>query len=256
MPIRLFLVRHGESEANVIRDDNALYAKFRDVPDAEYRLTPTGVEQACKAGEWLAAARTEFAGELVGFVSPFVRAKETAGNLGLGLTWLSYPFLTERSWGDYWDLDEAAQQARKVRKRRDPLYTGMPGGQSFSDLASTNYLFFGMLHREHEKNTVVAVCHGERMFMMRYQLERMTDETFRSLMRSQRTGDRIRNGQIIEYTRQNPDTGELSARLDWMRSFCPWDLRQKDLSWKRIERKRLSDTDLLAYAERHKRYLS
>ena len=90
MPIRLFLVRHGESEANVIRDDNALYAQFRDVPDAEYRLTPTGVEQACKAGVWLAAARTEFAGELVGFVSPFVRAKETAGNLGLGLTWLSY----------------------------------------------------------------------------------------------------------------------------------------------------------------------
>lgn len=132
----------------------------------------------------------------------------------------------------------------------------MPGGQSFADLAGTNYLFFGMLHREHQDDTVVAVCHGERMFMIRYQLERMTDEAFRALIQSSRIGDRIRNAQIIEYTRQNPDTGELSTHLDWMRSFCPWDLRDKDLAWKHVERKLLSDADLLAYAERHPRVLT
>jgi broad specificity phosphatase PhoE len=255
MPVRLFFVRHGESEGNVIQDDAALDAKYRDVPDAEYRLTLRGVEQARKAGEWLRAALDTFAGNLVGFVSPFVRAKETAGNLGLGLPWLPYPFLTERSWGDFRELDAERQKAQKRLKKRDPLYARMPGGQSFADLASTNYLFFGMLHREHSENTVVAVCHGERMLMLRYQLERMTDEAFRALMRSSKTGDKVRNGQIFEYTRRNPESGELSTRLDWMRSFCPWDLREKDLAWKRIERKRLTDADLLAYAERHPRFL-
>jgi len=255
MPVRLFIVRHGESEGNVIHDDAALYARHREVPDAEFRLTPRGVEQARSAGQWLSAARAAFAGRLVGFVSPFVRAKETAGNLGLGIPWLPYPFLTERSWGEFRDLDEETQKVKKRIKRRDPLYSRMAGGQAFADLASTNYLFFGMLHREHAENTVVAVCHGERMLMIRYQLERMTDEAFRNLVGSSRTGDKIRNAQILEYTRCNPESGELSTHLDWMRSFCPWDLREKDLAWKRIERKRLTDADLLAYAERHPRFL-
>jgi broad specificity phosphatase PhoE len=250
MPIRLFIVRHGQSEANVIREQD-LDAKFAHVPDAEFRLTAKGVEQAKAAGAWLTAARETFEGKVIGFVSPFVRAKETAGNLGLNILWRPYPFLTERSWGEFSSLDPELQETRKKLKKRDPLYSRMPGGQSFSDLASTNYLFFSMLHREHSENTVVAVCHGERMLMIRYQLERITDEAFRALMNSQRTGDKVRNTQILEYTRRNPETGELATRIEWMRSFCPWDLREKDLKWKHLERKRLTDADLLAYAERH-----
>ena len=259
MPKRLLLVRHGKSEKNEAQG-NPEFAKIMEgVPDNEARLTPKGVEQAQVAGEWLRNYLPDVRekGEgLHGYYSPFVRTKETSGHLRLGLRWKHSPFIIERYWGDFEQLAAEEQKKHKANKKRNPLYAQMPNGQSISNLLPTNHIFFGMLHREHPEDTVVAVCHGERLFSIRYQLERMSDEQFGEVMRSSRKSLRIRNCQILEYTREHPETGLMTNSYQWMCSFCPWDLREKDLQWKSFEAYRPTDDELLADAHQYPRYLS
>ena len=62
MPLDLYVIRHGESEANVIisageQGDNSLYTQDNvTVPDRSWRLTATGRKQADCIGRWLRAA--------------------------------------------------------------------------------------------------------------------------------------------------------------------------------------------------------
>jgi broad specificity phosphatase PhoE len=82
MPLRFFLVRHGESDGNFSERDQKLAEEIRMIPNNELRLTKTGVQQARKAGEWLREYLSQNCpdtSKLEGFVSSFVRAKETAG---------------------------------------------------------------------------------------------------------------------------------------------------------------------------------
>ena len=59
MPLDLYVIRHGESEANVIisageQGDNSLYTQDNvTVPDRSWRLTATGRKQADCIGRWL-----------------------------------------------------------------------------------------------------------------------------------------------------------------------------------------------------------
>lgn len=257
VPKHLFLVRHGESEGNVSQDDETLAEKTKGVPNNELRLTPRGVSQAQAAGEWLRKQPQliDPSRPIVGFVSTFIRALETAGNLRLGLDWKPHSFIIERDWGQFEELGPDEQRRYKQNKRRSPLYGSMPNGQSLSTLLLSNYLFLQMLHREHSDDTVVAVCHGERILTLRYMLERMTDRRFTELANSRHTGDKVRNCQVVQYTRQNPENGELAPRFEWMRSVCPWDVREKDLHWKPIVRAKMSDDDLLAYAVQYPHFL-
>ena len=256
VPKRLFLVRHGESEGNVCHDDPDLADKIKDIPNNELPLTPKGIEQAQAAGAWLKQRLAEVnAGQPEGYVSTFVRALETAGHLGLGLEWQHHAFIVERDWGSFENLTPEDQARYKAAKKRSPLYATMPNGQNLATLLMSNHLFLGMLHREHSDHTVVAVCHGERILTLRYMLERMTDQQFVELCNSRHTGDKVRNTQIVEYTRTDPDTGEERERFEWTRSLCPWDLRDKDLLWKRIDRKKMTDEKLLEYTSRFRRSL-
>jgi len=271
MPRRLIFVRHGQSEGNILEDNADLAQRLKEVPNSEYRLTALGVSQAEQTGVWLqnyfqtlreAMNQDEnleeaLAAELewFGYCSSFVRAIETMGHLHLGLRWKPNAGLIERNWAQYQEVSAEERKRFKERKRRDPLYAKMFSSQAIGELRESTYTFFTMLHREHGEHNVIAVCHGERMLMVRYLLERMTEEQFRELVRSRHIGDKIQNTQVLEYTRQNPETGELSGKLDWMRSFCPWALREKDLRWKKIVRATFSDAEALEYAARHERYL-
>lgn len=80
MPLDLYVIRHGESEANVIisageQGDNSLYTQDNvTVPDRSWRLTATGRKQADCIGRWLVAQQPLFDRYLV---SPYVRTRET-----------------------------------------------------------------------------------------------------------------------------------------------------------------------------------
>ncbi|HWD78440.1 MAG TPA: phosphoglycerate mutase family protein, partial [Kribbella sp.] len=74
-PLRIALIRHGESEANL---DKTL---FERMPDHAIPLTAHGHEQAAKAGKQL---RELFENEAVRvYVSPYLRARQTLDSLGL-----------------------------------------------------------------------------------------------------------------------------------------------------------------------------
>ena len=86
MPLDLYVIRHGESEANVIinageQGDNSLYTQDNvTVPDRSWRLTATGRKQADCIGRWLVAQQQLFDRYLV---SPYVRTRETAATMAL-----------------------------------------------------------------------------------------------------------------------------------------------------------------------------
>lgn len=84
MPLDLYVIRHGESEANVIisageQGDNSLYTQDNvTVPDRSWRLTATGRKQADCIGRWLVSQQPLFDRYLV---SPYVRTRETAATM-------------------------------------------------------------------------------------------------------------------------------------------------------------------------------
>ncbi|UYO54587.1 histidine phosphatase family protein [Rhodopseudomonas palustris] len=76
---RLFLVRHGESEANLDKTVNAR------LPDTQISLSPHGFEQAYAAGQALASHLSPDRRIRI-FTSPYLRARQTAQKLEEALT--------------------------------------------------------------------------------------------------------------------------------------------------------------------------
>ena len=104
MPLDLYVIRHGESEANVIvqageQGDKSLYTQDNvTVPDRSWRLTATGRKQADCIGRWLVSQQQLFDRYMV---SPYVRTRETAATMALPKAkWEENRVLRERSWGE------------------------------------------------------------------------------------------------------------------------------------------------------------
>src|SRR5262245_22418181 len=102
MPEHLVLVRHGQSEANLVqkRLKQAPAAKppdgFFARHDGRMRLSTTGRDQAHAAGDWL--RRHGLATFDRYYVSPHVRTAETAANLRLDGRWSLDVRWRERDW--------------------------------------------------------------------------------------------------------------------------------------------------------------
>lgn len=143
---RLWLVRHGESIANVAATraerDGAEVIPI-DIRDADVPLSPTGMEQAAALGHWLAR---HGGGIDVFYASPYLRARET---LAIGLE------LSRRDAGAPVFIDErlrdrelgildlltragvARRHPEEAERRRHlgKYYHRPPGGESWADVA-------------------------------------------------------------------------------------------------------------------------
>src|SRR6476620_2660087 len=107
MPNHLVFVRHGQSEANIVqnaeKDGLPLLAPegFYDYHDWAYRLSDLGIQQAKTAGEWILRniGDPKYYFDRC-YVSPFLRARETAAYVGgPACEWLIDERLKERDWG-------------------------------------------------------------------------------------------------------------------------------------------------------------
>src|SRR5690348_5957737 len=111
MPEHLVLVRHGQSEANIVqkmfKQDPAATAPvgFFDRHDSQMRLSHTGRAQARAAGTWL--RDNDLARFDRYYVSPHVRTAETAATLSLAGDWRLDVRWRERDWGEFGVLNEA-----------------------------------------------------------------------------------------------------------------------------------------------------
>lgn len=269
MPKNLILVRHGQSEANVIQradkaGDQALFSEETMlVADRSWRLTDAGVAQAHAAGRWI----TDNVDPLDRCItSPYVRTRETAANLQLdGALWEENRVVRERSWGEISPLPrkvfEEQYAHNALLRRKDPLYWAPPAGESIANVAENRVRnMLSTLHRESSEDNVLVVTHGDFMWSTRLVLERWSDEEFLRYDKDQEMT--IFNCTVLHYTRVDPDTGEIAPWVRWVRAahpFCDrttgvW--RMVEQPWQRFDRDYLSNEDLLAVAEEQSRLLS
>lgn len=259
MPLHFVLVRHGESEGNLVHrrsrdgDHRGFTEEFKRVHSSQYRLTTHGREQAAEAGRWI---RTHIGTHFHRYyVSEYIRALETAALLDLpNACWFKTPFLREREAGEFDSLTEAEKERDFARymlaRRNDSYYWKPPNGESMVDVCLRLHRFLDTVHRGHNDASVVVVCHAGVMLAFRILLERLSQNRFNAIYDSKDPHDRIHNCQVVHYTRQNPaDTTDTRQHPMWVRSVCPWDAGLSRNEWVPIVRGRFTNADLLREAE-------
>ena len=233
MPNHLVLVRHGQSEANIIqkaeKNGGSPHEQAGVVtkrPDWQQRLSYKGIEQAKIAGEWLRHELGGVAAFDLRYVSSFLRARETAGHLSGDETgeWIVDDRIMERDWGVYGAVSDLERQERFAWTREmheiSPWYTRLDGGQSRSDISMPFRDFQGTLHREAAGKKVLVVAHGDFIATARYNLERMLPEQFEDVESDE--DQTIRNCTAVEYTRVNPrEEDDIRDKLHWLRITNP-----------------------------------
>ena len=246
MPKNLVLIRHGQSEGNIVmealkRGDKTLYTKeFKERHDSDYRLSLKGIEQAKITGSYI----NERFGQGffdVGFVSSYKRALETASYIDIN--WQIRSDITERDWGYLGTIspDEREEEfpGWKKQKEENPFYWRPQGGERMADTCNRSRIIIDTLNRQHSKENVIMVCHGEFMWALRILLERINPIEYKVLDQSKDKLDRMHNCKVIHYTREDPSTKVECDKLEWMRSVCPWDTTKSRNTWELIRRSKL-----------------
>jgi 2,3-bisphosphoglycerate-dependent phosphoglycerate mutase len=186
-PRALWLIRHGQSEGNVIRDE----AERRNAAeyvlstrDADVPLSDLGRRQAEAFGRWLADQPAEQKPQAV-LVSPYRRAGETADLVlsAAGLQGVARGVderLRDREIG-VWDgltwrgivarFPEESERAELVGR----FFHRPPGGESWADICLRVRSFLGDVARELPDVHVLVVAHDVVIQLTRVVLEGMDE---------------------------------------------------------------------------------
>jgi broad specificity phosphatase PhoE len=256
LPLDLVLIRHGQSEGNAAKrlseqGDDTGYQRLKDLHTRSYRLSKKGQEQAAITGSWL---KEEFYTEGKGFdrfiTSEYARAMETAALLDLpNAEWFRNFYLTERSWGDLESCPESEKEEKfgdALRLRTiEPFFWRPPNGESFAELCLRLDRVLQTLHRECSGMRVVIVCHGEVMRAFRVLLERMPQQEFRDLALSKEKEHAVFNCEVFQYTRRDPETGNIAEHANWVRRIRPNESPVWNTGWFEIKRPRYTNEQLL-----------
>jgi broad specificity phosphatase PhoE len=211
---RLWLVRHGQSEGNVA-DQLAISRGSPtidiDVRDPDVPLSEVGRRQAVAIGRRLAAEPPERRPTHV-VSSPFERAYATA-RIALAEAELELPIerderVRERDLGLFDGLtaigirerypEEAARRAKLGK-----FYYRPPHGESWADVASRVRGWLAELRNTSQPVRAVVFSHQAVLFVMRYVVERLTEQEILQIDRT----TRFHNGGVTLYERA-PD-GQL-----------------------------------------------
>ena len=168
-PKNIFLVRHGQSEANV---DKQIY---KVKPDYAMELTDEGKKQALEAGvkikDIIGDVPIQF------YISPFWRTRQTYQLIKKSFSnskMYSCPRLREQEWSGKLPLAGYSENDETARDAYSTFYYRFHGGESVSDCYDRVSGFMDTLHRDFEKidypDNVIIVTHGMllRSFIMRW----------------------------------------------------------------------------------------
>lgn len=165
-PRNLVLVRHAESEGNVLDVDGR--ARL-NVATHAYPLTQRGVRQAEITRDHL---RDRFPdGFDVRYVSYYARAKETMSILMPDAKAYEDPRLAEANRGIYHSMSSEQIHERfpeeLERKEREGLYHYRPwGGENWPDVELRIHSFLGTLNRDCSGQDVLIVVHGHWLLLL------------------------------------------------------------------------------------------
>mmetsp|Transcript_13747 Transcript_13747/g.22694 ORF Transcript_13747/g.22694 Transcript_13747/m.22694 type:complete len:396 (+) Transcript_13747:185-1372(+) len=170
LPKVIYLVRHGQSEANLD------YSILEKKADHRIELTDSGRQQALDVGHTL----RERIGDqpIMFYVSPYLRAVQTYEGI---ITQFDNdkcrlflePRLREQDFGNFQDPREMAR-AKLERKAHSNFYFRFPNGESGADVYDRVSTLLETLFRDFNKpgfpSVVVIVSHGllMRLFLMRW----------------------------------------------------------------------------------------
>ena len=119
--------------------------------------------------------------------------------------------------------------------------------------------FMAHLARECTDRRVIVVCHGHVIRALQLEFESLGHDDFIRLDSSDKPADKIRNCQILWYTRRDPDSGKVcGSKLVAVRSVCPLltsTNTHEDFGWRRIQRQRYSNKDLLLEVKKYPRHI-
>ncbi|MCP4135525.1 MAG: histidine phosphatase family protein [bacterium] len=256
-PNHLVLVRHGQSEANVIQKavKNGVLSEYpgelSQTPDREIRLSKLGREQAEATGPWLNRNYPDRFDAI--FVSDHVRAKETSALLCLSAGWSNCkifvdPLLGERSWGRFGEADSHTRDRIMLERKRDPLHAAMPDGETLLATRHRSRVLLDIIYREFSEKNVLVFSHGEYIEALWAEIEHMTSERQREFFNGPH--GHIRNCQIVEFSSVNPHTKSSDGRIRWVRSSCPH--IEEFGHWKPASPVKFSPDDLLKQVDSYK----
>jgi broad specificity phosphatase PhoE len=188
-PTRLWVVRHGESTANIARDRAyaagaaRIEVKARDV---DVELSALGEHQALTLGRWFAELAPDERPEVV-LTSPYVRAQETArliaeaGGVAPEATRCVDERLRERELGVLNGLTRAGvvetmpEEAARLTLL-GKFYHRPPGGESWCDVILRLRSAVDTLSLHHAGRRVLIVAHQAVILCARYLLEGLDEE--------------------------------------------------------------------------------
>lgn len=180
--MHIFLIRHGESIANV--GENYI----KRIPDHLVSLTETGKQQARENGAWLADYCKEKGIDLSHariWRSPYLRTRQTSEefNRFLNISDIREDItLTEQQFGLFDAItdeerrtlypNEYAEYMRQINNF-GRFYARLPMGESPFDVAIRVHQFMGTIYRDYEKHgidTLFVFTHGTtlRPFLLRW----------------------------------------------------------------------------------------
>ena len=205
-PNRIILIRHGESEGNVDRE------QYGKTPDFSLNLTKKGIDQARKAGSEI---KNIIGRESVGvYVSPFFRTRQTfkylRENIEENISNASEdPRIREQEWGHLRPLEEN-EDIIVERNQYSTFYFRIPDGESGADVFDRVSTFLETLHRDFRKpdfpDNALIVTHGMtlRLFLMRWY--HWTVEEFENIRNP-------KNCQIVVMEKQDDDKYKIKTKL-------------------------------------------
>jgi broad specificity phosphatase PhoE len=191
-PALLVLVRHGQSERNIVPKRNSFYLNdearktVKGIPDHLIPLTDEGRRQASVTGT---ALREQFGTFDYVFHSGYTRTVETTNGILGAYTGEEralmhvrhHLFIRERDGGHTYDMtDDEARAAfpwlQDYWSTFGPFFVRPPGGESLAQVCERVYSFLQKLARTMAGRRILVVSHGGTMWCFRYVLERWTYE--------------------------------------------------------------------------------
>ncbi len=223
-PLRIFLVRHGESEGNVDRNI------FTKIQDYKIQLTDIGWEEAKISGEIiknnilkyekLSPPASQSNVKCFVYCSTFKRSRQTFESMKSNLKFPGFksyiyhedPRIREQEWGNY-QKHYDSQEVLEEREKYGSFYYRISQGESGADVYDRLSTFLDTLFRDFEKpdypENVIIVSHGFtiRIFLMRW--FHWSPEEFEELVNP-------KNGQVIEM-HWNPLTEKYDLKSQMVR---------------------------------------
>ena len=183
----LWLVRHGESIANVAAADadreghDVIRTQFRD---ADVPLSPLGERQAAALGEWLALNSTEYKPHAA-WVSSYLRAQQTIAiamsNAGFDMSVRVDERLRDRELGilDLLTTQGVENRLPDEATRRHWLgkfYYRPPGGESWADVALRLRSFLRDLDLYADGQCVLVAAHDAVILIFLYLCNELSEQ--------------------------------------------------------------------------------